>query len=440
MKTLIRQATIVNEGERFVGSLLIDDAFIAQVSKQDISDTHVDQVIDAEGALLLPGVIDEHVHMREPGMTHKANMESETRAAVAGGVTSVMDMPNVVPQTTTNKLLQERYAMAEGRCHANYAFFLGATNDNLEEVKNVDLRTTPGIKVFMGSSTGNMLVDKQERLLELFAKSPLLLMTHCEDTARINANTAVITECYGKEADIQYHPVIRDAKACFDSTKLAIEMARETSARLHVAHITTKEELALFAANDPRITAEVCIPHLLYTDADYARLGARIKCNPAVKAAADREALRQALNDGRIRTVATDHAPHLLSEKQGGCLQAMSGMPMVQFSLPSMLSLTDEGILSVERMVELMCHAPAALYNVENRGFLREGYFADLALVKREAWTLEKSCIQSLCGWSPLEGTSMNWRVTQTWVNGSLAWDEQHVGSTPQGKSLKFAR
>lgn len=439
MKTLIRQATIVNEGERFIGSLLIEDAFIAQVSHQDISDTKVDNVVEAEGALLLPGVIDEHVHMREPGMTHKANMESETRAAVAGGVTSVMDMPNVVPQTTTNALLQERYAMAEGRCYANYAFYLGATNDNLEEVKKVDLNTVPAIKVFMGSSTGNMLVDRKECLLKLFAQSPTLLMTHCEDTMRINANAEVILNQYGKEADIKFHPFIRDHIACLESTKLAIQMAQETGARLHVAHLTTKDELSLFSPNDARITAEVCIPHLIFTDADYETLGARIKCNPAVKGVADRDSLRKALTDGRIRTIATDHAPHLLSEKQGGCLQAMSGMPMVQFSLPSMLSQTDEGILSVERMVELMCHAPAALYNVENRGFLREGYFADLALVKREAWTLEKSCIQSLCGWSPLEGTSMNWRVTQTWVNGSLAWDEQHVGSTPQGKSLKFA-
>lgn len=438
MKTLIQGATLVNEGCSYKGSLLIQDGYIAEVKRGDIVDTKVDEVVDAEGCYLLPGVIDDHVHMREPGMTHKANMQSETRAAVAGGVTSVMDMPNVVPQTTSLQLLDERYRMAAGRCHANYAFYLGATNDNIVEVQRVDTSRVPGIKVFMGSSTGNMLVDDERRLADLFRLSPTLLMTHCEDTARINANAAAIRQQYGDDPDVSLHPAIRDREACLRSTQLAVQLAQETGARLHVAHLTTADELALFQPLHERITAEACVAHLLYTDADYARLGTRIKCNPSIKTDADRQALRQALTDGRIRVVGTDHAPHLLSEKAGGALKAVSGMPMVQFSLPSMLGLADEGVLSVEQVVQLMCHNPADLFHVNGRGYLREGCHADLALVRREAWSVTTDCIQSLCGWSPREGDTLPWRVASTWVNGHLAWDGEHV-LEPKGEALRFA-
>lgn len=438
MKTLILDATIVNEGERFVGSVLVEDGFIAEVSRGSVPDTQVDRVVDAYGAYLLPGVIDDHVHMREPGMTHKANMQTETAAAVAGGVTSVLDMPNVVPQTTTNALLEERYGMAEGRCHANYAFFLGATNDNLDEVQRVDTKRTPGVKVFMGSSTGNMLVDNEQRLHELFLKSPTLLMAHCEDTTRINENAERLRALYGEDLEVTYHPAIRDTEACLRSTKLAVALAEETQARLHVAHLTTAAELDLFRADDTHVTAEACVAHLLYTDADYARLGTRIKCNPAVKTAEDRAALRRALTDGRIRVVGTDHAPHLLREKEGGALRAVSGMPMVQFSLPSMLGLADEGVLSIERVVELMCHAPATLFNIRARGFIRPGYHADLCLVRREPWDVTSDRILSLCGWSPREGDTLNWRVTNTWVNGQMVWNGEQVAAMAAGEALEF--
>ncbi len=438
MKELIRNATIVNEGRRMEGSVLIEDGWIAEVREGDVSDTNADIVTDAEGCLLLPGVIDDHVHMREPGMTHKANMTSETRATVAGGVTSVMDMPNVVPQTTTLELLAQRYSMAEGRCHANYAFFLGATNDNLDEVRRVDVSRTPGIKVFMGSSTGNMLVDNEERLAALFAQSPTLLMAHCEDTQRINQNAERLRAKYGDDPDVVHHPEVRDREACLLSTRLAVDLAKENKARLHVAHLTTKDELALFEPNHPSITAEACVAHLLYTDADYERLGTRIKCNPSIKTASDREALRLALTDGRIRTVGTDHAPHLLREKAGGCLKAVSGMPMVQFSLPSMLGLADEGVLSIERVVQLMCHAPATLFNIRARGFIREGYHADLVLVRRQPWQVVPECIESLCGWSPREGDTLSWRVARTWVNGRVAWDGKRVTDTALGEPILF--
>ena len=376
--------------------------------------------------------------MREPGLTHKATMESETRAAARGGVTTVLDMPNVVPQTTTLKLLRERYALAEHQCHVNYGFYLGATNDNLEEIERIDPSSCPGVKLFMGSSTGGMLVDREERLRQIFRQSPTLIMTHCEDTARINVNIAAVKQQYGEDPDVRLHPIIRDHVACYRSTALAVRLAKEEGARLHVAHITTAQELELFEPNDERITAEACVPHLLFTDADYETLGARIKCNPAIKTQADRDALRKALVDGRIRTIATDHAPHLLREKEGGCLKAMSGMPMVQFSLPTVLTLVDEGVLSIERAVELMCHNPARLYHIRERGFIREGYKADLVLVRRKPWTVARDCIESLCGWSPLEGRTLSWQVEKTWVNGHLVWDGTSFPAAPHGERIIF--
>ena len=436
---IIKNATIVNEGRCYQASVSIDDGRIVEIDCHPHSKGSGDDVaLDATGMFLLPGVIDGHVHMREPGLTHKATMESETRAAARGGVTTVFDMPNVIPQTTTRRLLEERYALAEHQCHVNYGFYLGATNDNIEEIKQLDTSACPGIKLFMGSSTGGMLVDKEVSLRQIFRSSPSLIMTHCEDTARINANMAEVKRQYGEDPDVRYHPIIRDHEACYQSTELAVRLAKEEGARLHVAHITTAKELELFEPDDERITAEVCVPHLLFTDEDYETLGTRIKCNPAIKTAADREALRKALTDGRIRTIGTDHAPHLLSEKEGGCCKAMSGMPMVQFSLLSMLGLTTNGVLSIERLVELMCHNPARLYGIEKRGFVREGYWADLVLVRQNPWEVTKDCIESRCGWSPLEGRKLDWQVEKTWVNGNLVWDGTSVSQQPQGKRVNF--
>lgn len=438
-RSTIKNATIVNEGRCYQASVSINNGRIVEIDCHPHSKGSGDDVaLDATGMFLLPGVIDGHVHMREPGLTHKATMESETRAAARGGVTTVFDMPNVIPQTTTRRLLEERYALAEHQCHVNYGFYLGATNDNIEEIKQLDTTTCPGIKLFMGSSTGGMLVDKEASLRQIFRSSPSLIMTHCEDTARINANMAEVKRQYGEDPDVRYHPIIRDHEACYQSTELAVRLAKEEGARLHVAHITTAKELELFEPDDERITAEVCVPHLLFTDEDYEMLGTRIKCNPAIKTAADREALRKALTDGRIRTIGTDHAPHLLSEKEGGCCKAMSGMPMVQFSLPSMLGLTTNGVLSIERLVELMCHNPARLYGIEKRGFVREGYWADLVLVRQNPWEVTKDCIESRCGWSPLEGRKLDWQVEKTWVNGNLVWDGTSVSQQPQGKRVNF--
>ncbi len=441
----IEGVTIVNEGECYQASVLVEDGKIAGITRSETLPSPRGRAGDeafrsgAEGeAYLLPGIIDGHVHMRDPGLTHKATMESETRAAARGGVTTVLDMPNVVPQTTTLQLLKERYALAEGRCHVNYGFYLGATNDNIEDIKRLDPTTCPGVKLFMGSSTGNMLVDREEVLHRIFRDSPTLIMAHCEDTARINANMAEVKKQYGEDPDVCFHPVVRDQEACFQSTAIAVKLAKEEGSRLHVAHVTTAKELGLFQPNNDKITAEACVPHLLFTDKDYETLGSRIKCNPAIKTEADRAALRRALTDGRISTIATDHAPHLLSEKEGGALKAMSGMPMVQFSLPAVLSLVDEGVLSLERAVELMCHNPARLYRIKERGFVREGYWADFTLVRRKPWTLTQDCIESKCGWSPLEGRTFGWQVEKTWVNGQLVWDGQQVNRQVFGQPVRI--
>lgn len=438
---IIQDAMILNEGELFEGSVLIRHGRIEQVEREKEILTPDEEVIDAQGALLLPGVIDTHVHMREPGLTAKADMESETRAAVAGGVTSVFDMPNVIPQTTTNALLRERQHLAKGRCHANYAFYLGATNDNLEEVVRMDTEEVPGLKVFMGSSTGNMLVDKEEQLLRLFKECPSIIVAHCEDMGRINEQTQEAKRLYGEDPDVKYHPFIRDEEACYRSSKFAVDIALQTGAKLHVAHLSTAREVALFRDRKPGITAEVCLPHLLFCDEDYSELGTRIKCNPAVKTKADRDALRAALNDGTIETIGTDHAPHLLQDKQGGALKAASGIPMVQFSLPAMLQLSDQGILNKTRIVDLMCHQPARLFGVQDRGYIREGYHADLVLLhKTEPYPIQDRLIQSKCGWSPLEGRSLIWKVNKTWVNGRLAWDGYQACNTPQGQPLTFLK
>lgn len=424
MRTLIQNAQIINEGTTAEGNILIDGEHIAEIlSSGQQPDTSADTVIDASGCYIMPGVIDTHVHFREPGLTAKADTESESRAAAAGGVTSYLDMPNTAPQTTTLETLAEKFARAAQTSHVNYSFFFGATNDNVGLFDKLDPHTIPGIKLFMGSSTGNMLVDNDDSLRRLFASTSLPIMAHCEDTAIIERNMADAIARYGDDPSVEHHPEIRSAEACYASTAKAVALARQSGARLHVAHLTTERELALFG-NDENITAEACVGHLLFTADDHKALGALIKVNPAIKGEADREALRRALTDGRIYTVATDHAPHLLSQKQGGCRTAASGMPMIQFSLPTMLELTDQGVLSKERMVELMCHNPALLFGIRERGFIRKGYKADLTIVRPDApWRVTEDIIESKCGWSPVLGMQYNWRVERTICNGHTIYN-----------------
>lgn len=425
MKTLIYGATIVNEGRSFKGCLTLENDLIASVTEGEaVPEGHFDLRLNAEGCVVMPGVIDDHVHFREPGLTVKADLESESRAAAYGGVTTFFEMPNTLPQTTTLDALNQKLELAQGKSHVNYSFFFGATNQNAHLFERLDPKRVPGIKLFMGASTGNMLVDRLETLENIFKNAPLPIMTHCEDTQLVNQNMAEAKRLYGDDPAVEHHPAIRSAEACYHSSALAVELATKYGAQLHVAHLTTARELSLFGHN-PRITAEAVIAHLWFSDADYRTRGTQIKCNPAVKTSADRDALRAALTDGRISVVATDHAPHLVSDKIGGCAKAASGMPMVQFSLPAMLELCEKGVLTIERVVELMCHAPARLFAVSKRGFIKSGYKADLTIVRRgEPWTVTKDCIQSKCQWSPMEGEKFRWRVVQTICNGHLLLDE----------------
>ena len=430
-RTLIKNATIVNEGRSFVGSLLIDNDRIAEIVEGRDVETVMpcDVTIDADGQYLLPGVIDTHVHFRDPGLTHKADMHTESLAAIAGGVTTVFDMPNVVPQTVNRPLLYERLDHAARTMHVNYGLYMGATLDNGHELRHTPPSRMCGIKIFMGSSTGGMLVSQDDVVQRIMEEATAPVVAHCEDDVFVKINMKHAKERYG-DSEIPYeeHPVIRSREACVKATKRAVKLAKKTGCQLHVAHISTADELDLFVPGDDKITAEVCVAHLLFTDADYQRLGARIKCNPAVKTKADRDELRKALMDGRVTTIATDHAPHLLSEKQGGAGKAASGMPMIQFSLVSMLGLVDEGVLTVEKLVELMCHNPAKIFRIENRGYLREGCKADLVLVKPHApWTLTPNRILSRCNWSPLEGKVFRWRVEKTFVNGALMYDNGKI-------------
>lgn len=440
----IKDAVIVNEGRSFVGSLVIDEDRIDEILSGESSkpEIPVDAVVDATGCYLLPGVIDDHVHFREPGLTHKADMETESRAAAAGGVTTFFDMPNTLPQITTLEAFNEKMDIASRKSHVNYGFFFGVTNENANRLSRLDRRKFCGLKLFMGSSTGGMLVDNVAVLRAVFEGVRLPVMVHCEDSSVIARNMKLAQEKYGADPDVGLHPAIRSEEACYASSRLAVELAREYGTRLHVAHVSTARELELFSADNPRITAEACVPHLLFSEEDYARLGTRIKCNPAVKTRQDRDALRRALSDGRIYVVGTDHAPHRLWEKAGGAAKAVSGMPMVQFSLVSMLGLVDEKVLSIERMVELMCHNPARLFDIENRGFLREGYKADLVLVRpRSPWTLTPNLIESKCNWSPLEGRTFSWRVEQTYCNGFLVYNKGRLTDGDyHGQAVTFNR
>ena len=441
MKTLIEHGRIVNEGRTFAGSVVIEDDRIANIILEQNEQPRgtFDQVVDATGAFVIPGVIDTHVHFREPGLTEKADIESESRAAAFGGVTSYCEMPNTVPQTTTLEALDEKFQLASQKSHVNYSFFFGATNDNYTLFADLDRHRIPGIKIFMGSSTGNMLVDRYGALLKIFetaARLNLPLMAHCEDTEIINRNMEQMKKAYGDDPDVMLHPLIRSEEACYESSALAAQLARTYGTHLHIAHVSTARELELGGGN---ITLEAVLAHLLFTSADYSRKRALIKCNPAVKRADDRDALRLALADGRISTIATDHAPHLLAQKQGGCARAASGMPMVQFSLPAMLGLVDEGVVSFERVVDLMCHQPAQLFSIRDRGFLRPGYKADIAIVRPvEPYGVTPALIQSKCGWSPLDGDLLHWRVTHTICNGRIILNNGQFDATSQGEELRF--
>ncbi len=467
MKTIIEGGTIINEGKTYKGAILVEDEHIAGIFPEgeetfQHAGAHEDSTpplhhIDATGCYVLPGIIDSHVHFREPGLTEKADIESESRAAAAGGVTSYMEMPNTVPQTTTLEALADKYNHAASSSHVNYSFFFGATNNNAHLFSQLDRHSVPGIKLFMGSSTGNMLVDGYDSLNQVFATSASLglpVMAHCEDSAIISANIKTVLNGYDSAGGdlnlppIALHPLIRSEEACLRSTQKAISLARAHKARLHVAHVSTAEELELFAPSQKRcspeqeqITAEVTVGHLFFSSQDYARLGAKIKVNPAIKSPVDQFMLRQALMDGRITTIGTDHAPHLLSQKKGGCLHAASGMPMVQFALPTMLELADEGVLSLTRLVELMCHNPARLFEVYRRGFLRQGYKADIVIVRHDdPWEVTPEIIESKCGWSPLEGHSFQWRVVQTICNGKTVYDGHSVNRSLKGQSLEFRK
>ncbi|MGN1263411.1 MAG: dihydroorotase [Prevotella sp.] len=440
MKTLICNAKIINEEKIFSGSIVIEDDYISEITTEQIQpDASFHETIDATGCFVLPGIIDDHVHFREPGLTDKADIDTESRAAAAGGVTTYFDMPNTIPQTTTPEALDEKFALARKKSHVNYSFFIGATNDNIGTIIESDVHRIPGVKLFMGSSTGNMLVDKKEALEKIFSNVKIPIMAHCEDTAIINRNMERLRNSSSVFPDITLHPQIRSEEACYESSALAVELARRFGSRLHIAHITTARELGLVAPNDSKITAEATVGHLFFCDNDYKTLGSRIKVNPAIKSAADRDALRTALNDGRISVIGTDHAPHLPSQKEGGCDKAASGMPMIQFSLPTMLELSDSGVISKERLVELMCHNPARLFEVRERGFLRRGYKADIVIVRQDCpWKVTKDCILSRCKWSPMEGHTFNWKVERTICNGHTVYNNGKIDSGYIGEQILF--
>ncbi len=446
MGTLIKNAQIVNEGTIFRGHLLIENERISKIFKEgdDISElenTH--EVNNINNNYLLPGVIDDQCHFREPGLTHKANIHTESRAAVAGGTTSFMEMPNTVPNTLTQELLQDKYDIGEKTSFANYSFYMGASNDNIEEVLKTDPKTVCGVKVFMGSSTGNMLVDNKETLEELFSKCKLLIAAHCEDETTVRANMATYKEKYGEDVPIECHPEIRSEEACYLSSSLAIELAKKHNTRFHLFHLSTAKELSLLENKTPlkekRITAEACIHHMWFSDEDYVEKGAFIKWNPAVKKATDRDAILEAVIDGTIDVIATDHAPHTVEEKLNTYFNSASGGPMVQHALVAMLEHYHNGKITLEKMVEKMSHAVADCFRIEERGFIKEGYFADLVVVDLDnPWTVEKENLLYKCGWSPMEGHTFKSKVLQTFVNGHLVFNMGDIDEDYRGKRMTF--
>ena len=446
-ETLIVNARLVNEGREFDGDLRISRGRIAEIGS-GLSAREGEYVIDANGRRLLPGMIDDQVHFREPGLEYKADIATESAAAVAGGLTSFMDMPNTSPPTLDAAALQNKYDRAGGRAWGNYGFYLGASNDNLEAIRTLDPLTAPGIKVFMGASTGNMLVDDPATLDAIFREAPTPIITHCEDTPTIDANLAAFKARYGDNIPVACHPDIRSREACMKSSELAISLARRHDTRLHVLHISTADELALFEqgpliradGSRKRITAETCVHFLRFDRGDYARLGNLIKCNPAIKNASDREALIRALAEDVIDVLATDHAPHTLEEKSRPYAQVPSGLPLVQYALNAALELVHEGRLTTAQVVQKFAHAPAQLFDVHERGFLREGCWADLVLVDDTPLTVRREDVLSKCGWSPFEGTTFHSHIASTWVNGVQVWDGAHLVGTPQGQRLEFAR
>ena len=443
LSTLIRNANLINEGQIIQADLLIKEGVIAKIATS--IDEQADHVIDAKGKYLMPGVIDDQVHFREPGLTHKAELYTESKAAVAGGITSFMEMPNTKPQTLTQELLEQKYQRAKEVSLANYSFFMGASNDNLEEVLKTDPKTVGAIKIFMGSSTGNMLVDDKSVLENIFEKSKMLIAVHCEDEATIQKNTAHYKSIYGEDVPIELHPKIRSDEACYKSSSMAIELAKKLNTRLHVFHLSTAKEMELFRNDIPleekRITAEVCIHHLWFDDSQYAEKGTHIKWNPAVKSASDRYAVFEALLNDRIDVIATDHAPHTLEEKNNTYFNAPSGGPLVQHALVAMLEFYHQGKISLEKIVEKMCHAPAICFQVQGRGFLREGYAADLVLIDLDSeWQVQKENILYKCAWSPFEGTTFKSRVSHSFINEHLAYYESQFDEFIKGQRLLFDR
>lgn len=445
---LIHNVYIVNEMQSWHGYVVVCDDKIARVGKGD-PETELmkcELVINGDGRLLLPGVIDTHVHFRDPGLTHKGDMATESRAAVAGGVTSFIDMPNTKPLTVSIAAVEDKMRRAEAVSVANYAFFIGATDSNIDELVNADYTKVAGVKLFMGSSTGNMLVDNEEAMERIFSEVPALIAVHAEDETRLQKRREAIIKSYGENLPMDFHPVLRDHSVCYEASRRIVEVARKYNKRLHLLHVSTADELELLQAGenvkDKLITAETCPQYLAFSDEQYPMLGSRIKCNPAIKRPADRDALRQAIENGLIDTIATDHAPHLPQEKQGTALTATSGMPLIQFSLPLMIQMADEGMFSIPRIVQKMCHAPADLFDIDRRGYIREGYYADLVLVNNECepYTITDQWVMSRCGWTPLAGLTIGNKVDMTLVNGRVAYRHGVVFDTPLGRPLSFKR
>lgn len=441
---LIQNATIVNENKIFKGDVLIENEIITKISSK-IKPTKNIEVINAEGKYLIPGFIDDQVHFREPGLTHKANIATESRAAIAGGITTFIEMPNTVPQATTQDLLEDKFKIAAADSYANYSFMFGGTNDNLEELLKTDPKKVAGIKLFLGSSTGNMLVDNEEILEKIFSSTKMIISVHCEDEETIRKNTAIYKEKYGDDIPLKYHPLIRSEEACYLSSSKAIKLAKKTGARLHIFHLSTEKETHLFRNDIPleekQITAEVCIHHLWFSDKDYEEKGTHIKWNPAVKTEKDRLGLWKALLDDRIDVLATDHAPHTLDEKNNNYLNAPSGGPLVQHAIIALLEKVKEGVIPIEKAVEKMSHNPAKLFQIEKRGFIKEGYFADIVLIDiNKPQTVSKDNILYKCGWSPFEGTTFSSTITHTFVNGNLIYNNGIFNDEIKGKRITFNR